>query len=69
MKKLELNQMENLEGHGQGRTCLILGGAWIAGTGFSLFAGGGPLTLTGWGSAGAAWVAGIAAGAASGCFD
>jgi hypothetical protein len=59
MKKLEFNQMENLEGGIDQRNCMILGGVIVASA------------VGGFFSVGAAWfatVAAIGAAGASGCF-
>lgn len=53
MKKLELNQMEQIKGSTNGRNCFLLGLAAVASLGL------GPIAVFGWGAA-----AGLSGGAA-----
>jgi hypothetical protein len=57
MKKLDLKQMENLEGGVDQRNCMILGGVIVASA------------VGGFFSAGAAWFATVAAIGAAGASD
>ncbi len=70
MKKLEISQMENLQGEGWGKCALgvsggaLLGAAGASGKGVAFLVG--PIGVT-WTAVGA--VGGALAGAAASCFD
>ena len=63
MKKLELNQMESLEGSGAARKCLIDGVlTFNIGIGLGILTGG-------WGGGAVAFLGGLYSANANGCFD
>jgi hypothetical protein len=62
MKKLEMNQMENLEAGIKGRSCFLLGLAAVASIGL------GPISAIGWGTAVSIGAGAGITGMASDCF-
>ena len=62
MKKLEISQMENLQGGNKNRDCALMGAATLIATGIGLGVGG-P-----WGAAAGGW-GGVMSAIGMGCFS